>query len=545
MIFSECYRLYYIIRVILNYGLVEFIPENKFFFPIRLFVRVIFQILNKHPQLILEERLRLALQELGPIWIKFGQMLSTRRDICSDSIVDQLKILQDRVEPFDGLLAKQHIERAIGHSLDVYFYDFEQNPLASASISQVHTARLRKNNKEVIIKVIRPNILSVIQLDIQLMYRLIVILPKFLLGRRKLQFIEIISEYKKTLMCELDLLRESVNTIQLRRNFHESAILYIPKVYTDYCSKEVLVMERVYGIPVSDLHSLEKQGVNMKLLAERGVDIFLTQVFRDSFFHADMHPGNVFVSYEHPDDPQYIGIDCGLVGSLNKKDKYYLAENFIAFLNRDYRKIAELHLDSGWIPLNTNIEDFEFAIRMVFEPIFEKPLEDISCSQVLLSLFSTARRFNMDAQPQLMLLQKALFYVEGMVRYLYPKLDFWKTVRPFIEKWVKDQISCLMVFRCLREKSPVYFSKLPELVDLTYDVCKQGRFLNQTIHNLILHINLNRVKQGHARFLFGIGAIFVFIGILLFIKDESMMLFSFFLVLIGIITWIIGWNQTI
>lgn len=366
---GEIKRLYFIVRVFLNYGLDELIPKIKFTLPLRIGRHCLFWLSNKHKDKALGERLRLALQDLGPVWIKFGQMLSTRRDLFPTIISDQLALLQDKVASFDGQLARQHIEQSLGGSLETWFDDFDEVPLASASIAQVHTAKLKQNNKQIVIKVIRPDILPIIKADIGLMYRLANWIPLLPDGRR-LRPREVVREYEKTLIDELNLLREAANTIQLRRNFENSSMLYIPEVYSDYCRENVMVMERIYGIPVSDIDALKKQGINMKLLAERGVKVFFTQVFRDSFFHADMHPGNIFISREHPQDPQYIGIDCGIVGSLNKEDKRYLAENFIAFFNRDYRKVAELHVDSGWVPADTNIEDFEFAIRTVCEPIF-------------------------------------------------------------------------------------------------------------------------------------------------------------------------------
>ncbi|HAR9123742.1 TPA: ubiquinone biosynthesis regulatory protein kinase UbiB, partial [Salmonella enterica] len=417
---GEVRRLYFIIRTFLSYGLDELIPRMRLTLPLRLWRYSLFWMPNRHKDKLLGERLRLALQELGPVWIKFGQMLSTRRDLFPPQIADQLALLQDKVAPFDGRLAKAQIEEAMGGlPVDAWFDDFDIQPLASASIAQVHTARLKSNGKEVVIKVIRPDILPVIQADLKLIYRLARWVPRLLPDGRRLRPTEVVREYEKTLIDELNLLRESANAIQLRRNFENSPMLYIPEVYSDYCSQNMMVMERIYGIPVSDVAALEKNGTNMKLLAERGVKVFFTQVFRDSFFHADMHPGNIFVSHEHPENPQYIGIDCGIVGSLNKEDKRYLAENFIAFFNRDYRKVAELHVDSGWVPPDTNVEDFEFAIRTVCEPIFEKPLAEISFGHVLLNLFNTARRFNMEVQPQLVLLQKTLLYVEGVGRQLY------------------------------------------------------------------------------------------------------------------------------
>ena len=384
---SELKRLYFIVRVFLSYGLDELIPKIKLTLPLRIGRLGFFWIRNKHKDKDLGERLRLALQELGPVWIKFGQMLSTRRDLFPSAIADQLSLLQDKVASFDGKLARGYIEESLGGPLEQWFDNFDEQALASASIAQVHTAILKENGKDVVIKVIRPDILPIIKADIKLMYRIANWVPLLPDGRR-LRPKEVVREYEKTLIDELNLLRESANAIQLRRNFENSSMLYIPEVYPDYCRENVMVMERIYGIPVSDIAALKAQGTNMKLLAERGVKVFFTQVFRDSFFHADMHPGNIFVSYEHPEDPLYIGIDCGIVGSLNKEDKRYLAENFIAFFNRDYRKVAELHVDSGWVPQDTNVEDFEFAIRTVCEPIFEKPLAEISFGHVLLNLFN-------------------------------------------------------------------------------------------------------------------------------------------------------------
>lgn len=333
-------------------------------------------------------------------------MMSTRRDLFPPHIADPLAMLQDKVAPFDGLQAKQLIEEELGAPLETWFDDFDIKPLASASIAQVHTAKLKSNGRDVVLKVIRPDIRPQIDADIKLMYRVARIVAKALPEARRLKPVEVVREYEKTLLDELDLRREAANAIQLRRNFENSEELYVPEVLTDFCNETVMVSERIYGIQVSDLAGLHANGTNMKLLAERGVSVFFTQVFRDSFFHADMHPGNVFVNPNHPENPQWIGLDCGIVGTLNSEDKRYLAENFLAFFNRDYRRVAQLHVDSGWVPLDTNVDEFEVAIRMVCEPIFAKPLCEISFGHVLLNLFNTARRFNMEVQPQLVLLQK-------------------------------------------------------------------------------------------------------------------------------------------
>ncbi|MBN6352865.1 ubiquinone biosynthesis regulatory protein kinase UbiB [Providencia alcalifaciens] len=535
---GEIKRLYFIIRVFLSYGLDELIPKIKLTLPLRIGRLGFFWIRNQHKDRPLGERLRLALQELGPVWIKFGQMLSTRRDLFPPAIADQLSLLQDKVASFDGKLARGYIEDSLGGPLEQWFDDFDEQALASASIAQVHTATLKENGKDVVIKVIRPDILPIIKADIKLMYRIANWVPLLPDGRR-LRPKEVVREYEKTLIDELNLLRESANAIQLRRNFENSSMLYIPEVYPDYCRENVMVMERIYGIPVSDITALKAQGTNMKLLAERGVKVFFTQVFRDSFFHADMHPGNIFVSYEHPEDPLYIGIDCGIVGSLNKEDKRYLAENFIAFFNRDYRKVAELHVDSGWVPLDTNVEDFEFAIRTVCEPIFEKPLAEISFGHVLLNLFNTARRFNMEVQPQLVLLQKTLLYVEGLGRQLYPQLDLWKTAKPFLEDWVHSQVGLPAITQALKEKAPYWAEKMPEIPDLIYGALRQHKFLQSNIDQLTQQLKSQRNKQRKSHYLLSVGATFILCGSLFFISDFTRLAVVFMAA--GALSWVIGW----
>ncbi len=542
MLLAEFRRLYLIVRVFLTYGLDELIPKIRLALPLRLGLYLFFWLKNQHKNKLLGERLRLALQELGPVWIKFGQMLSTRRDLLPAAVADQLALLQDRVAPFDGAMARKHIELAMGGAMETWFDDFDQQALASASIAQVHTARLKHSGQEIVLKVIRPDILPVIKADIRLMYRLAGWIPKLLPDGRRLRPCEVVREYEKTLLNELNLLREAANAIQLRRNFDNSPMLYIPEVYSNYCRENVLVMERIYGIPVSDTNALKSQGTNMKLLAERGVQVFFTQVFRDSFFHADMHPGNIFVSYKNPSNPCYIGIDCGIVGSLNKADKRYLAENFLAFFNRDYRKVAELHVDSGWVPPDTSIEDFEFAVRTVCEPIFEKSLAEISFGHVLLDLFNTARCFNMEVQPQLVLLQKTLLYVEGLGRQLYPQLDLWTTAKPFLENWLKDQMGLPALWRTLREKAPFWVEKLPEFPELIYANLQQNRLLQQKIDKLDLQCGGQQINQRKSRYLFGIGATLVISATVLFIVGITHLAAGF--VVAAIVSWIIGWQRT-
>ena len=542
---GELRRLYFIIRTFLSYGLDELIPRIRITWPLRVWRRTLFWMPNRHGDKELGHRLRLALQELGPVWIKFGQMLSTRRDLFPPQIADQLAMLQDRVAPFDGVQAKRQIEKSMGDiPVETWFDDFDINPLASASIAQVHTAKLKENGKEVVIKVIRPDILPIINADMKLIYRLAHWVPRLLPDGRRLRPVEVVREYQKTLIDELNLLREAANAIQLRRNFENSPMLYVPEVYSDYCSENMLVMERIYGIPVSDVETLERNGTNMQLLAERGVQVFFTQVFRDSFFHADMHPGNIFVSYDHPDNPQYIGIDCGIVGSLNKEDKRYLAENFIAFFNRDYRKVAELHVDSGWVPPDTNVEEFEFAIRTVCEPIFEKPLAEISFGHVLLNLFNTARRFNMEVQPQLVLLQKTLLYVEGVGRQLYPQLDLWKTAKPFLESWIKDQVGFPALVRSLKEKAPFWIEKMPEIPELVYDSLRQGKQLQQSVDKIARELHEQRVRQGQSRYLFGIGATLLLSGTLMLVTRPDWGFIPAWVMAVGLVVWLIGWRRT-
>lgn len=485
-------RFYHIQKTLLQFGLDELVPEHWQPWYAKLARKSLFWLRNRYPDQPVGVRLRLALQSLGPVWIKFGQMLSTRRDLFPAHLADELAKLQDKVLPFDGAQAQQLIEHALDLSdISQLFADFEQTPLASASIAQVHSARLRQPDDslaDVVIKVIRPDIEPQILADLALMESLADVAARFLPDGKRLRPREVVSEYRKTILDELDLQREAANAIQLRRNFEGSDSLYIPFVYSDFSRANVMVMERIYGIPVSDIAALEAQGTDLELLAKRGVEVFFTQVFRDSFFHADMHPGNIFVSRETPHNPKYIGIDCGIVGTLNAEDKRYLAENFVAFFNRDYKKVAQLHVDSGWVPAHTKVEEFESAIRTVCEPIFQKPLAEISFGQVLLNLFNTARRFEMQVQPQLVLLQKTLLYIEGLGRQLYPQLDLWKTAKPFLENWVKQQVGLPAIWRQVKDNLPFWAEKMPEMPTLLHQYLEQGprqqRLLLQQLHQL-------------------------------------------------------------
>ncbi len=537
---NELRRLFYIIKVLLTYGIDECLPKHTFTRLPRALSPCFFWIKNQHKDKTLGERLRLALQELGPVWIKFGQMMSTRRDLFPPEIADQLSLLQDHVAPFSGKRAREQMEEALGGSLEQWFLDFDETPLATASIAQVHTAILLENGREVVLKVIRPDILPQIQADLRLMHRLARNVARFMPHTRRLKPVEVVREYEKNLLDELDLMREAANAIQLRRNFENDLILYIPEVFSDYCRPNVMVSERIYGIQVSDVEKLKAHGVDLKLLAERGVQVFFTQVFRDSFFHADMHPGNVFVSYDHPEDPHWIGLDCGIVGTLNREDKRYLAQNFIAFFNRDYRKVAELHVDSGWVPPDTNLDEFECAIRTVCEPIFEKPLCEISFGHVLLNLFNTARRFNMEVQPQLVLLQKTLLYVEGLGRQLYPRLDLWVTAKPFLEQWMSEQVGPKAFFNALKDRAPFWAEKMPELPELVYDTLQQGRQMNQRMDLIYKNFMVAKKRHNRAKFLFGTGATFLVVSAILYSNNVDQL--SNISAALAAINWFFAWR---
>ncbi|MEI6897035.1 MAG: ubiquinone biosynthesis regulatory protein kinase UbiB [Psychromonas sp.] len=539
---KELSRLYHITKTFIEYGLIELLPREHRPIGYRLMRIVLFWIRTKHQKTPLPERLRLSLQSLGPIYIKLGQMLSTRRDLLPPIYADQLAYLQDNVPPFCGKIAIQQIERSLGKKIDELFDNFDAEALASASIAQVHSATLREDNREVVIKVIRPEIHKTINADIQLMKWIAQLVQRFSKDASRLRPIEVVNEYEKTIIDELDLMREGANAIQLRRNFLDSKLLYVPEIYSDYCTQNVLVMERIYGIPVSDIKALEAQGTNLKLLAERGVEAFFTQVFRDSFFHADMHPGNVFVSYEHPDDPLWIGIDCGIMGTLNNEDKRYLAENFLAFFNRDYRQVAQLHVDSGWVPEDTPVEEFEFAIRAVCEPIFEKPLSEISFATVLINLFNTARRYNMKVQPQLVLLQKTLLYIEGLGRQLYPQLDLWDTAKPFLENWMKDQISPKNLIKKLQQKAPFWLEKLPDIPELIYHNLANGKLLHKQQKQLIESINRQQQNNNKNYFYIAMAATLTLVSALAYLQTDKNLT-----IVAGIpafFAWLLAWYHT-
>ncbi|HZX31896.1 MAG TPA: ubiquinone biosynthesis regulatory protein kinase UbiB [Rhodocyclaceae bacterium] len=411
-------------------------------------------------------RLRLALEALGPIFVKFGQVLSTRRDLMPPDIANELAKLQDRVPPFDSQLALAEIEKAYGRPASEVFAEFDPVPVASASIAQVHFARLREEDggHEVAVKILRPNMRSVIEHDLALMDNFAMLLENLWADGKRLKPREVVAEFAKYLRDELDLMREAANASQLRRNFAASDLLIVPEVYWDWCTSTVMVMERMHGTPISQLETLREQGIDLKKLSEAGVEIFFTQVFRDGFFHADMHPGNIFVHA----DGRYIALDFGIVGTLTDLDKNYLAQNFLAFFRRDYKRVAEAHIESGWAPADTRVDEFEAAIRAVCEPIFDRPLKEISFGRVLLRLFQTSRRFNVEIQPQLVMLQKTLLNIEGLGRQLDPDLDLWRTAKPFLERWMSEQIGWRGLVRALKQEAPYLARTLPQLPRLVH-----------------------------------------------------------------------------
>ncbi|MAC35229.1 MAG: ubiquinone biosynthesis regulatory protein kinase UbiB [Haliea sp.] len=419
------------------------------------------------------ERLRQALEDLGPVFIKFGQLLSTRRDLLPPDIADSLAHLQDRVAPFDESRAAALIEAALEAPLAQVFAEFENRPLASASVAQVHGAVLHDGSR-VVVKVLRPDIEAVIRQDIGLLYLIARLVRRYLSDGRRLRPVEVVADYEQTILDELDLRREAANASQLRRNFADSPLVHVPQVYWDYTRSNVMVSERISGIPVTDIPALRAAGTDLKLLAERGVEIFFTQVFRDNFFHADMHPGNIFVDASDPADPRYIAVDCAIVGSLSDADQYYLARNLLAVFHRDYRLVAELHVECGWVAPETRVQDFESAMRAVCEPVFERPLSDISFGQLLIYLFDTARRFDMEVQPSLVLLQKTLLNIEGLGRELYPQLNLWDTAQPYLEEWMRERYSPQQVARRLQRQLPSWLEQLPRVPDAVLDSLQQA-----------------------------------------------------------------------
>ena len=459
-----------IVWVVLRFGLDELVLTSFQKPWLRLLARVLS--IGRNLEAPRGQRLREALERLGPIFVKFGQVLSTRRDLLPADMADELARPQDRVPPFDSAIAIATIERAYRRPVDEVFVAFDRVPVASASIAQVHFATLRDRGgveREVAVKVLRPGMLPVIEKDLSLMRLMAGWVESLSADGKRLKPREVVAEFDNYLHDELDLVREAANAAQLRRNMQGLDLVLIPEIYWDFCHPEVMVMQRMNGVPISQVERLREAGVDIPKLARDGVTIFFTQVFRDGFFHADMHPGNIQVSLEPATFGRYISLDFGIVGTLTEVDKEYLAQNFVAFFRRDYKRVAELHIESGWVPPETRVNDLESAIRAVCEPYFDRPLKEISLGMVLMRLFQTSRRFQVEIQPQLVLLQKTLLNIEGLGRQLDPELDLWSTAKPFLEKWMLEQMGPQRLWRELRAEAPHYAKLVPELPRLLYD----------------------------------------------------------------------------
>ena len=476
-------RLIEIQRVLVRHGLDEFVRATHLYRPLRfLFLLSPWTWAVRRGDAPRAERLRLALEELGPIFVKFGQALSTRRDLLPLDIADELAKLQDRVPPFDGKVARAIIEAAYGRTAEQVFSVFEEEPLAAASIAQVHAAELRPEvtlngakTREVVVKVLRPGMHAIIARDLEVLRALAHFAESNWAGSARLKPVEIVAEYEKTIIDELDLMREAGNASQLRRNFENSPLLYVPAVHWDFCRPGVMVMERIRGVQISNMARLREAGTDIRKLAENGVEIFFTQVFKHNFFHADMHPGNIFVLIDNPAQPKYAAVDFGIVGTLDPRDQYYLAENFLAVFDRDYRRVATLHLESGWVPEGSRVDEMESAIRTVCEPIFNKPLKEISFGTVLLRLFEISRRFNVSIQPQLILLQKTLLNIEGLGRDLYPDLDIFKTAGPIMRDWVREKMSGRALLENARTQLPEILTSLQSLAPLVRSAVQRAQ----------------------------------------------------------------------
>ena len=463
---SRLARLARIFAVGLRFGLHEFVPP--------LARNPLLGLLAGHAGSPRAVRLREALETLGPIYVKFGQVLSTRRDLLPLDIADELAKLQDQVPPFASELALAEVETGIGRKIQQAFATFEREPVASASIAQVHLATL-KDGREVAVKVLRPGVEAAIARDLALLETAAGLIERLWPEGRRLKPREVVAEFARHLDDELDLMREAANASQLRRNFAASALLLVPEVHWDLCSQRVMVMERMRGTPISQVNVLRGKGMDVPALARAGVEIFFTQVFRDGFFHADMHPGNILVSTEGESRGRYIALDFGIMGTLTDVDKNYLAQNFLAFFNRDYRRVAAAHLEAGWVPAGTRVDEFETAIRAVCEPVFARPLKEIYFGKLLLRLFQTSRRFNVQIQPQLVLLQKTLLNIEGLGRELDPELDLWRTAKPYLERWMGEQIGWRGLLRTLRQEAPYWAATLPQLPRLVHRALAEDR----------------------------------------------------------------------
>ena len=483
------FRLFYIIFIALRFGLDEFILSHTKLKPLQYVINGLLFWRNK--QTPRGARLRLALERLGPIFVKFGQMLSTRRDLIPPDIADELAKLQDRVPSFAFQEVEKVITAAFNQPLDQLFFQFDEVPIASASVAQVHFAHL-PHGEPVAVKVLRPNIENTIAHDLRLMDTIAWLLQGISSEVKRLKPREVVAEFARHTQSELDLTLEAANCSLLGRNFADKSTLLVPEVHWDWCRKEVMVMQRMHGTPISQREALLAKGINIPKLAVDGVEIFFTQVFRDGFFHADMHPGNIQVA----DDGKYIALDFGIMGTLNDTDKYYLARNFLAFFNRDYRDVAQAHIDSGWVPADTKREELETAVRAICEPIFDKPLKDISFARTLLSLFQMARRFGVIIQPQLIMLQKTLLNIEGLGRELDPNLDLWKSSQPFLTRWMSEQVGWRSILKTIKKELPHIAKVLPEMPRLAHQFLTQT---NQAELDLPLRASIDKLIEAQQR----------------------------------------------
>ena len=531
-------RLITIQRILVGYRLDELLDKVPVLKSFKYFFILLPRKISKNSSL--GERIRRALEELGPIFVKFGQVVSTRRDLLPEEIADELAKLQDQVTPFSKSQAQEILNTAYDKSIDQIFKKIDDEPLAAASIAQVHSAKL-SDGKNVIIKILRPDIQVQIEKDISALYIIARSLESFWSESEQVKPTEIVKEYEKTIINELNLKREAANAARLKKNFSNSEMLYVPEIYWDYCRTNILVQERIYGTPIRDIDTLKKQKTNIKALAENGVEIFFTQVFRHNFFHADMHPGNIFVQIEDPDSPKYAAVDFGIIGTLTKDDQYYLAENFLAFFEGDYNKIAQLHIDSGWVPSETRVDEFEIAIRTVCEPIFNKPLSDISFANVLISLFNTARQFNMEVQPQLILLQKTLFNIEGLGRQLYPELDLWKTAYPVLKEWMNEQIGFKTVASDFKKNLPLLRQTARDFPKIIKRFSSQAEIENENRQN-IAELKKQFIRQKEQFFFLGVGATLFISGILLALFGPNISI-GITLSAIGMIGFIKAWSK--
>jgi len=517
------YRGIFIVWVALRYGLDELVLTSLQKPWLRVLARVVS--VGRNLDAPRGQRLREALERLGPIFVKFGQVLSTRRDLLPPDIADELAWLQDRVPPFPSKVAIATIERAFRRPVGDIFVEFDETPVASASIAQVHFATVRATDgtvREAAVKVLRPGMRDIIEKDLALMAMMAGWVEGLSADGKRLKPREVVAEFDKYLHDELDLVREAANSAQLRRNMEPLKLVLIPEMFWDFCHPEVIVMERMKGVPIAQLDRLRAAGIDIPKLARDGVTIFFTQVFRDGFFHADMHPGNIQVSLEAETFGRYVSLDFGIIGTLTESDKEYLAQNFVAFFRRDYKRVAELHLESGWVPVGTRIDELEAAIRTVCEPYFDRPLKEISLGMVLMRLFQTSRRFHVEIQPQLVLLQKTLLNIEGLGRQLDPELDLWNTAKPFLERWMSEQIGPRKLFEQLRAEAPRYAKLLPQLPRLMHDFLENrpADHRRELLELLAAQKRTNRLLQaiiyGGIGFVLGLIAMQVLVRVRLF-----------------------------